>query len=327
MLALALAMSPGCGRATTSTAPAEEAARSPYPRATVPGAFVPPDAEQRRAAVGSLEGLRGRARRVFEEGEGMFDPVPRPAAGDWLDERAERFQTFERYRDRRKTHPDRARKTIALLEIGTFGDGSPSVAALTRYVEAYYGMPVRRMAPVTLEELDVEQRTHDGRLQLQAKQILERLRERKPEDAFALAAITMTDLYPDEEWNFVFGYARAADQVGVFSFHRFDPQTGAEAVLRRSANTLVHELGHMFGVSHCTHFHCVMNGHNHEREGAALPMHLCPVDLRKLQHSAGFDPIERYRALAGLDRELGFEAEAGWIERRLSFIEGRRSRR
>jgi hypothetical protein len=50
-------------------------------------------------------------------------------------------------------------------------------------------------------------------------------------------------------------------------------------------------------------------------------MHLCPVDLRKLHYSIGFDPVERYRRLLALDRELGLEDEARWLERRLQQVE------
>jgi archaemetzincin len=37
-------------------------------------------------------------------------------------------------------------------------------------------------------------------------------------------------------------------------------------MLRRSAKLLVHELGHLYGVGHCTWYHCVMNGSGHLAE-------------------------------------------------------------
>ena len=39
----------------------------------------------------------------------------------------------------------------------------------------------------------------------------------------------------------------------------------------------------MFGISHCVHFHCRMNGSDSLEESDRSPMHLCPVCLRKLQ--------------------------------------------
>ncbi|MDG1070273.1 MAG: hypothetical protein P8P32_01575 [Akkermansiaceae bacterium] len=34
-------------------------------------------------------------------------------------------------------------------------------------------------------------------------------------------AVTMTDLYPNEEWNFVFGMARIKNRLETFSFSRY----------------------------------------------------------------------------------------------------------
>jgi archaemetzincin len=254
-------------------------------------------------------------------------PVPQP--GDWLAEQEEIFQTYDRYRRHRKVHPDATRHAIYLLPLGDFDpEVSPSLDALARYTEAFFSMPTRRLAPLAIHELvelGVEARQHQGHLQLRTKDILPVL-----DDAWALAAVTMVDLYPDDDWSFVFGFASGRDQVGVFSFARFDPVfhggtrgPGFEAhMLRRSVKTLSHEIGHMFGISHCTHFHCLMNGHNHEAEGARGPLHLCPVDLRKLHFSHRFDPVARLQRLAEVDRELGLEDEARWLERRLAYVRG-----
>ena len=81
---------------------------------------------------------------------------------------------------------------------------------------------------------------------------------------------------------------------------------------------LVHELGHMFGVQHCIHWSCVMNGSNHMEEADSRPLHLCPVDLRKLYHSIEFDPRKRYQALAEHYEAIGFETEAAWVRKRLA---------
>ena len=41
--------------------------------------------------------------------------------------------------------------------------------------------------------------------------------------SYATMAITMSDIYPGEEWNYVFGQARLDERVGVFSFARHSP--------------------------------------------------------------------------------------------------------
>ena len=109
----------------------------------------------------------------------------------------------------------------------------------------------------------------------------------------------MRDLYPDPAWNFVFGQASLRERVAVYSFARYadrDPRV----VLRRSCKVLAHETSHMFGIEHCIYFRCVMNGSNHLAESDARPLRLCPVDLRKLQWSVGFDVVERQKRLAGV---------------------------
>jgi archaemetzincin len=59
---------------------------------------------------------------------------------------------------------------------------------------------------------------------------------------------------------------------------------------------LEHETGHMVGLAHCIYFNCLMNGSNHLAESDRRPLHLCPVCLRKLQWSIGFDVVARYGA-------------------------------
>jgi hypothetical protein len=44
------------------------------------------------------------------------------------------------------------------------------------------------------------------------------------------------------------------------------------------------------------------------------PIHLCPVDLRKLHHSIGFDLGRRYLALLDFARSAGFVDEVDWLE-------------
>jgi archaemetzincin len=63
-----------------------------------------------------------------------------------------------------------------------------------------------------------------------------------------------------------------------------------------------------------------MNGSNHLAESDARPLHLCPVDLHKLQWSIGLDMVERYRRLREFDTESGFRDEAEWIGKRIGFI-------
>lgn len=60
---------------------------------------------------------------------------------------------------------------------------------------------------------------------------------------------------------------------------------------------MVHEITHMFGIRHCVHYQCVMNGTNSLEESEYRTLELCVVCLRKLQSNIKFDCLERYTKL------------------------------
>jgi archaemetzincin len=59
-------------------------------------------------------------------------------------------------------------------------------------------------------------------------------------------------------------------------------------------------------------YRCLMNGSNHLEEADARPLHLCAVDLRKLQWSIGFNIAERYRRLREF-HQSGILSGRGWM--------------
>lgn len=65
-----------------------------------------------------------------------------------------------------------------------------------------------------------------------------------------------------------------------------------------------HELCHIFGLKHCYYFNCAMNESNSIAEAATQPLFLCPICLRKMQKAVGFDPLERYRQLVRVIKQL-----------------------
>lgn len=53
------------------------------------------------------------------------------------------------------------------------------------------------------------------------------------------------------------------------------------------------------------------------------PLHLCPVCLRKLQWSIGFDVVKRYEALRQFYRVAGFADEEKWACQRLDKLKAK----
>jgi archaemetzincin len=281
-------------------------------------------------AIGTNEGLPITLQRALDPGTD-FALMLAPKPGDWLAEHPEIGQTFGGFLRAESNKPDILRNKIYLHPLGQFLEGrSASLETLKGYGSAYFVMDVRILPEIALSGLKLTTRINpiSRDRQILTRDILIFLKKRLPTDAFCLLAITMEDLYPDPSWNFVFGQASLQDRVGVFSFARYDPafygqgrgEDYQDVVLRRSCKVLAHEIAHMFSLKHCIFFRCVMNGSNHLQESDARPMYLCPVCLRKLQFSIGFDVVDRYRKLLDFYQKAGFDQEARWVSNRLKRI-------
>jgi archaemetzincin len=294
--------------------------------------FKPPTAAERIRAIGPTQGLPETLRKALDPGND-FGPIPTPGRHDWLANHPERGQTFDEFIGSKPNLPDKNRRKIYLLPLGEFPDDrSPPLGRLKEYAAAYFATEIEILPSAGLTDSNLTTRTHPTtrNRQILTGDVLRLLQKKLPPNAFCLLGITMEDLYPDPSWNFVFGQASLRDRVGVYSFARYDPgfygnergKDNREILLRRSAKVLVHETGHVFGLRHCVFFSCVMNGSNHLAESDARPMHLCPVCLRKLQHSIGFDVIKRYEKLFRFYKQAGWNKETSWVSDRLRWILG-----
>jgi archaemetzincin len=305
---------------------------SPLAAAATParaaGRFSPPDDAERRDALGSLDDLPPALRAAFEP-TADDRPIPAPGPDDWLTAHPEGGQSFNLYVRLRPNLPTTRRSKIYLLPLDfTAGADTPKFAVLADFTARYFQLPAVRGDALTMRDLAAHSRSRGTYRQYYTRDILDALRSRVPADAYCLIAVTTLDLYPDPDWNFVFGQATLSERVGVYSLARYDPAFFGDPrgpdiralILRRSLKVLAHEVGHMFGIRHCTHFHCVMNGSNHLDESDASPLHPCPICLRKLHYAVDFDPAERERKLARLFRARDLVPEAERCERRLAAI-------
>lgn len=329
VLVLVATLVAGCGP------DADRARRAPGPDPGQPPAPRPPGEPRddtpppHVAAIGATSALTPALQRAFDPA-GHFTPMGPPQPGDWLAEHPEAPQSFDDYIASSPNLPNGTRRTIYLLPIGDFPPGTPPLPSLAELVHAFFTLEVKILPRIPVADVKVKSRIHDGtrKRQLLAPDVLKWLVRRVPDDAYALMAVTMEDLYPEPSWNFVFGMASLRDRVGVQSFARQDPAFFGDArpadwkmqLLRRATWTLVHEISHMFGLSHCVFWECVVAGSNHQAESDRRPLHPCPVCSRKLHFATDFDPAAREAALAAVLRKLGITDEAAWSERRATWI-------
>jgi archaemetzincin len=134
--------------------------------------------------------------------------------------------------------------------------------------------------------------------------------------------VTTSDLWPGDNWNFVFGEATFDKRVGVWSlFRNGDPDESPAAftlALERALKTAVHETGHMFSLPHCTRYACVQAGINSTEESDRAPLWLCPECLPKVAWVTSTDPRDRLAQPLEFCRTNGLSGAAKHFERALS---------
>jgi len=257
--------------------------------------------------------------------EGLFEQKRPPDPEDWLngpgvkDRAGQTFAQWDAGRWRRPAKGD----VIRLVPLGDIPESALDTAWLAECVRRFFGgMEVEMLEPVPsakIESLCKNRQSRGFGTQLWTQDIhsfLNSVKGRRGKvNAFVTMAFTLFDLYPREEWNFVFGQAQMQNGTGVFSFARYGHCDPHQFRLR-CAKVLCHELGHLFGLKHCVWHECLMGGSNGDWESDRNPIHLCPVDLAKLDASlGGIDLAAREAALEEFWRASGVEEEAQWCQR------------
>lgn len=227
-------------------------------------------------------------------------PLPPPAYGDWLYKHKEKGQNLEAYQ---ATKPVTDKKVIYLLPVGDFTAMQEKVLQATRnYVEIFFQLKVVLLEPIS--DSGIAARKFDGHVQLLAPYILDSvLISRKPKDGLAMMSISARDLYPQADWNYVFGLGSYSRRVGVTSIYRLQDTS----FLRRLVNISSHEIGHMLSMNHCIHGKCVMNGTNGLYETDRTPLRLCSECQQKLYWNLRFDNQQRLKELIAYCKDKGFE--------------------
>ncbi|MCU0701142.1 MAG: archaemetzincin, partial [Myxococcaceae bacterium] len=229
-------------------APVSDAATRPSP----PGAWAAGQLHRDEGLSPALELLKPLA-----------TPKAAPRPGDWLDQYPEPGQTIADFVAERPASGWPKGRAFYLVTIGPLTDDERLLLERTRaLLSDWFQQPVEWLAPLPESAVGPTfRRNRASGPQWQTTPILDAAQAHRPDDAIAMMAFTAIDLYPDPEWNFVFGEARPEARVGVTSLARLGPPDSSLA-LARTVATGAHELGHMLGLAHCVAFECVMNGSN-----------------------------------------------------------------
>ena len=268
-----------------------------------------------------------------------FQKMGKPKVGEWLFHFHEGGQSFEEYVSSHPVRTTASRPVLVFQPVGPFSPREKGIISrATEFAGIWFDLPTRIEPVLPLPESGWQRIRRFSWKERPVKQyktayfLNKLLPGRIPPDAVCYLAITMADLYPKEDWNFVFGQASLSNRVGVYSMARYFPQfwgqreslDSSQLELRRSCKVLAHEVGHIFGLAHCIYYKCAMNGSNSLEESDRRPLRLCPICLKKLKWNRGFDIIKRYEKLKEFFEKQNLGEEAAWVNLRLKRIKSNR---
>jgi archaemetzincin len=148
---------------------------------------------------------------------------------------------------------------VSEVALWWIGEGNPDpelLAGARAHVEKVFRLPVRLDAPAGRPDGAFDEK----RGQHSSRRILQWLAANRPRGAARLAGLTDVDLFIPV-LTFVFGEAQLKGPVAVVSTARLAgaslPGEAARLPLRLRTE-VVHELGHTFGLLHCTSPRCAM---------------------------------------------------------------------
>ncbi len=256
---------------------------------------------------------------------------PRP--GDWLSIHEEEGQTFKEYLVCAPVLPRGKRHVLYLQPLGEFSPDQRRIVNLTgEFMGLYFNLPVKPLEDLPLSVIPSRARrtlAESGAEQILTSYVLKRiLKSRLPWDGAAALALTATDLWPRDGWNFVFGEASLKARVGVWSIHRYgDPSKDAVAFrlcLLRAIATATHETGHIFSMRHCTRYACNMNGSETLEEADQQPLALCPECLAKLCWATRTRPLDHLHRMEAFCLKMGLKQEEAFYRQSIQALEAHR---
>jgi archaemetzincin len=174
-------------------------------------------------------------------------------------------------------------KYIYILRIGETAQ-LPDLKEVEENIKKDFGFPTK-----TLEsKIDPEDFYDSARQQYHSTKILKEMLDELPSDALKMIGIISADLFIPI-LTFVFGEAQLDGKVGIVSLTRLQQEFYGlppnQALLkRRLIKEIKHELGHTFGIVHCSLRECVMSVANNIADVDSKGFSFCEGCRELLQH-------------------------------------------
>ncbi len=225
--------------------------------------------------------------------------------GDWMYSYPEDSgQSFKEYVASKPLTANSKQTKFYIVKIGVFDTNAHLIFEHIRtYLSDYFQIQTDTISSIALSEIpENKTRKNIDALQLNSVYIIdELLASYKPEDALALIAFSSEDLFPNDDWNFVFGQASLRKGLGVWSLARLGNYNNSKEefnkTLHRALKIAAHETGHILGMHHCVKYECNINGSNSLEESDRQPEWLCWECLAKLCYNRNIAPEQHLQSL------------------------------
>jgi archaemetzincin len=176
---------------------------------------------------------------------------------------------------------------VNALYLVAIGDVPEQVMSwIENTVSEWYPLPIRRLPDVSIPEAAYD----PMRKQYQSVEIMKALAQVTPSDAHRVLGVTDVDL-AIPMLSFLFGQAQLDGRIAVLSLCRLRQEfyglpADEQALHERITKEALHELGHTFGLVHCSDSKCVMS----------LATHIGLVDSKEAKYCGrcGMHLVERF---------------------------------
>jgi archaemetzincin len=172
-------------------------------------------------------------------------------------------------------------QTIFLVPLGPVDTGTLEYLKSALPVPFHAAVQVGEAMPVPGDSFDAR------RKQYNSSKILEHLFDARRDPRQRWLGVTESDLFVPT-LNFVFGEADSQHHIAVISLARlreefFRRKSDPALFHQRALKEAVHELGHSYGLTHCSNFRCVMFFSNSLADTDRKSSNFCEDHRRELE--------------------------------------------